>query len=491
LQNCNRVKLQAVPDQPRRAVAYIRVSDEGGRGDDLMSPQIQLASIRDHCQRRGYELVKVLEDIDLTGKFWKRRKMETAIAMLEARAAEVVVVWKISRVCRNRLDWAVAIDRVEGAGGQLESATEPIDGTTSTGRFTRGVLAELAAFESERIGEGWREAHRQRFEAGLPVNGRVPFGWISDRRTVRPDPVRAPVVQELFARYLSGQGLNLLANWLNSTGQPSTTGARWHPSTVKTILDHPMHSGQVRYLGELRPGGFEPIITWQVWEAYLAQRRDNRRRGRKESSDHLMSGLLRCGHCGYSMVASGGATHKGKWYPQYRCDHGTATRAHLFKSVSTGKVEAAVMVWLRGEADGVSVRACSVEPVVTVADTLTVESAITDLDRKLQILTGHLLSGLVPQRAYEATRDDIGRRRAELVAELQTISDRALASVPAATAVDLLAAWDGLEVQARRAILRTMLLHVVVTPRGAGKPLEIYFHPVWVADSDCVVCADS
>src|SRR6476620_633495 len=105
--------LRAVPDRPPRAVAYIRVSDEGGRGEDLMSPQIQLAAIRAYCQRRGYELVRVLEDIDLTGRFWKRRQVETAIAMIEAREAEVVCVWKISRVARNRLDWAIAVDRVE------------------------------------------------------------------------------------------------------------------------------------------------------------------------------------------------------------------------------------------------------------------------------------------------------------------------------------------------------------------------------------------
>lgn len=456
-----------------------------------MSPQIQMAAIRDHCQRRGYDIIEVLEDIDLTGRFWKRRQMETAVGMLEAQTADVIVVWKISRVARNRLDWAVAVDRVETAGGLLESATEPIDGSTSTGRFTRGVLAELAAFESERIGEGWKEAHKQRFEAGLPSNGRVPWGWISDRRTVTADPVKAPVVAELFARYLAGQGLNLLANWLNSTGQPTATGSRWHPTTVKSILDHPMHAGYVRYRDEVRKGEFEPIITELVWEAYQAQRRDNRRKGRKETSHHLMAGLLRCGWCGFAMVASGGATHAGKWYPQYRCDHGTATRAHQFKSVAVGKVDAAVMLWLEGMAVEVSAEALLVDPVITAVDTLTIESAVVEVDRKLQTLTGHLLSGLVPERAYESARDDLQRRRGELVGELQAIADRSLTAAPRSAVVDLLAAWDGMEVLERRAILRTLLVHAVATPHGAGAPLELAFHTVWAADSGCVVCAQN
>ncbi len=454
-----------------------------------MSPQIQLAAIKDHCQRRGYELVEVLEDIDLTGRFWKRRKIEQAVKMIEAGHASVLVVWKISRVSRNRLDWAVAVDRVEGAGGQLESATEPIDTTTSTGRFTRGVLAELAAFESERIGEGWKEAHRQRFDAGLPVNGRVPWGWISDHRTVTQDPEKAPVVRELYRRYLAGQGLNLLANWLNSTGQPTVTGARWHPTTVKTILDHPMHVGLVRYMGEERKGSFEPIITEETWQAYLTQRRDNRRKGRRDRSDHLMAGLLRCGWCGFSMSASGGATHNGVWYAQYRCDHGTATRAHRYKSVSASKVENAVMDWLKEQAADVTLSAQSQpEPVVMEVDRLTVTSAITDVDRKMNALTQYFLTGVVPQRPYEATRDELTARRQELVAELQRLEDQDVTAQPRTAAVDLLAEWEQLPVTVRRNVLRQMLRHVVVTPNGAGQPLALYFHASWTSIEGCVYC---
>ena len=44
--------------------------------------------------------------------------------MIEHGQADAIVVWRWSRVSRNRLDWAVAVDRVEAAGGALESATE-------------------------------------------------------------------------------------------------------------------------------------------------------------------------------------------------------------------------------------------------------------------------------------------------------------------------------------------------------------------------------
>jgi site-specific DNA recombinase len=68
--------------------------------------------------------------------------------MLEHDEADVIVVWRWSRVSRNRLDWAVAVDRVEAVGGRLDSATEPFDVRTPTGRFARGTLAKFATYAS-------------------------------------------------------------------------------------------------------------------------------------------------------------------------------------------------------------------------------------------------------------------------------------------------------------------------------------------------------
>ncbi len=152
------------------------MSDVGDRGADLISPELQLAAIERHCEANGYAIVSVLEDLDESGRFWKRRQVETAIAMIERREAEVLVVWKLSRVARNRLDWAIALDRVESVGGRLESATEAIDATTSTGRFTRGMLAELSAFESERIGSrSGRMTQGRRVAMGLTPTGSPPL----------------------------------------------------------------------------------------------------------------------------------------------------------------------------------------------------------------------------------------------------------------------------------------------------------------------------
>jgi DNA invertase Pin-like site-specific DNA recombinase len=151
-------------------------------------PELQLTAITDHCARSGYVLVDVVEDLDLTARFWRRRQAERVVGMIESGDADVIVLWKWSRLARNRRDWAVALDRVEVAGGKLDSATEPIDATTSSGRLARGMLAEFAAFESDRIGDVWKEVHARRTKQGLPANGKPRFGYRVVDGVHRPGP---------------------------------------------------------------------------------------------------------------------------------------------------------------------------------------------------------------------------------------------------------------------------------------------------------------
>jgi hypothetical protein len=203
-----------------RAVAYIRVSMAR---EGMISPELQMAAISEHCKRRGYRIVEVLEDLDLSGRFWRRRQVDAAICMLEDGEAEAIVVWRWSRVARNRLDWAVAVDRVEAAGGTLESATEPFDVSTSTGRFARGMLAEFAAYESDRLGDVWREVRAHRLSLGVPVNGMPQFGYTKDggryvvHRTRGPllaaPGLRAP--QSRMALYCECFG----STWLGARGE--------------------------------------------------------------------------------------------------------------------------------------------------------------------------------------------------------------------------------------------------------------------------------
>ena len=146
--------------QKPRAILYLRQSIAR---EESISLELQEDAGRRYATQQGYEVIGVEADEGISGRTWhKRPAIQRVMAQIETGEADVIILWKWSRLSRSRLDWAIAIDKVEAAGGRIESATEQVDVSTSTGRFARGMLAEFAAFESERIGDTWKEAHQRR-----------------------------------------------------------------------------------------------------------------------------------------------------------------------------------------------------------------------------------------------------------------------------------------------------------------------------------------
>lgn len=328
----------------------------------MVSPELQLHSITAHCERMGYALVETLEDLDLSGRFWKRRQVEQAVKMIENKQAEVLVVWKISRVARNRMDWAIAVDRVEGIGGRLESSTEPMDTTTSSGRFARGMLAELAVFESERIGDTWKETHARRVRNGLPHHGLPRFGYDYDKATgYTVNEASGPVLREMYLRYVRGVSLRDIGAYAASEGFTPKGG--WRDDGVRQILDKGFGAGLIMSKGEFLPGAQEPVISEHEWNAYRVKRSERAARGMgggpNTGGGYAYSGLLRC-FCGAKM--DGGSTKRnGKVYRRYTCRDGLTKGSHARVSVSETYVEEAVLAWMQTVASQIDALASQVQ----------------------------------------------------------------------------------------------------------------------------------
>lgn len=479
--NSTKTRLRAVPTPATRAVAYIRVSKER---DGMISPELQLASIEQHCERLGYVIVDTITDLDLTGRFWKRRQVERAIGLIEAGEADVLVVWKVSRVSRNRKDWAIAVDRVEGVGGRMESATEPMDTTTSSGRFARGMLAELAAFESERIGEQWKETHERRVRQGLPANGKPRFGYQYDKAVgFTPDPVTGPVLREMYERYLSGQSVYSLVKFLNDgttrpvTGYGVSADGLWSARTIRRILDQGFGAGYITRHGERIQGSHPALITPAQWEEYLSRREARRVNRRIERSPYLFSGLIRCS-CGSPMNAGlFGTAHTAK----YRCKAAAEKRSHAGGYVMASLVERAVLEQLAEWAADIDAEAAEASKMtahtVSASDRAKeLARQVTKLDSKLDQLTLKMLDGTVPQDSYTRLRDELATQKKPLEEALRAASV-AVTKPPVTLVPELLENWALLPVESRRDILTRLIRFIEVRP---GRPkAEITVHPAW------------
>ena len=475
-------------DTPLRAIGIIRVSAVMGRGDDLISPELQQTAIVDHCARRGHHLVDVVSAIDDSGsqarsKWW--RTLDQTIGRIEAGDSDVIVVWKFSRFARNRLRWEVALDRVETAGGSLESATEQIDATTSTGRFTRGMLAEIADWEARRIGEVWSEVHARRLSRGLPANGRPRWGYRYADGVFTPDPDTGPVLAALYRRYVAGEAMWSLMRWLNANGYRTSPGysaggpGLWSVNGLRKTLDSGFGAGLIHSHGQHLPGAHQPVISEGTWTAYLAARNSRAIQRTHERSRYLLSGLVICGLCGAKMT--GGYYGRNAGGTKFRCSR--YGQEHVGGYVKMQPVEDAVMRWLRALADDLE-RAAEATTLHQAhharrrRDAQRLAREINQLGQQLTRLTRQNAAGIVPDDAYIEARDEITTERDQLEAERRQadVDSQAPAGPVADQVRGMLDRWDQWDVQLRRGALRILIRHIVATP---GRPPVIRIVPVW------------
>ncbi|MCO1338054.1 hypothetical protein BJH93_03970 [Kocuria polaris] len=466
--------------QKPRAVLYLRQSTFR---EESISLELQETAGRDYAEKSGYEVVGVESDPGISGRTWNRPAVQRVMTMIETGAADVIVLWKWSRLSRSRLDWAVAAEKVETAGGRIESATEPLDVSTSTGRLARGMLTEFAAFESERIGDVWKEAHERRVRAGRPANGKPRFGYQYTRQDgFTPDPITGPVLAEMYRRYNAGQSVYSLVAWANDgptrpvTGYGVSADGLWSARTIRRMLDTGFGAGYFTRHGERVKGVHEPVISEAEFEEYLSRREVRRSRRRGEKSSYLLSGLIRC-ECGSPMHAGlfGSARQ-----PKYRCKAAADKRSHPGGYVTAPVVEAAVVEWLQQIQAEITAAAGQVKRPARTASAGPSEAALNrrliKLQTRLDNLTLRYMDDEVSRDVYERLRAGTEAELTEAEAARRAI--RSAAARPAEKLVpDLLRDWDGLPVEVRRDMLSRLIHPVVVRP---GRPVaEVLVAGLW------------
>lgn len=136
----------AASTQPRkgRLVAYGRVSTE----DQSADMQVQA------FLKAGVHPDNIHLDEGVSGVAEKRRGL--ALAFLDLRAGDTLVVWKIDRLGRDLKQLIQHAEAVRRAGADLKSLTEPIDTSHPMGKAFFHLIGVFAQLERDLIAERTR-----------------------------------------------------------------------------------------------------------------------------------------------------------------------------------------------------------------------------------------------------------------------------------------------------------------------------------------------
>lgn len=129
--------------------------------------------------------------------------MRRMLADIEAGRIDIVVIYKIDRLSRSLTDFVRLIDVLQKHDVSFVSVTQTFDTSDSMGRLVLNILLTFSLFERELASERVRDKKAALKRRGLFTGGTPPFGFtLAKGGRLIVDSERAPVVRELFERFL-------------------------------------------------------------------------------------------------------------------------------------------------------------------------------------------------------------------------------------------------------------------------------------------------
>lgn len=445
-----------------RAVAYVRISeDREGAG---LGVERQLEDIKALAARLGWTIVAVFDDNDVSA--YNRRKVRKGyrrmLKFLAEGKATAVVAWHTDRLHRTPTELEGYIDVCEAHGVITQTVKAGhMDLSTPSGRAVARTMCAWAKFESEHKADRVRRAAQQRAEAGRFSGGPRRFGFHADGVNLRL--AEAVEIARATEMILVGGSVRSVMRYLNDKGVVTSQGNVWEAQGVRDMLLRPRNAGLREHQGEVIGKAAHPAIVSETeWRAVVAILTNPSRRTAHDNRTRWL------GSCAYRCVCGSVMTcRKANNQPTYTCRRtgGTGTVHTARAARALDRYVTDLVVARLSRADAVDLLAPTDARVDVVA--LSAErTALVERQNEaaglfaLGKLTGAQLASATAVLTAEITAID-GK-----LAEAATISP--LAGVVGAA--DVRAAWDGLDLDIQRAVLRT-LVRVTILPGKKGRPV--------------------
>lgn len=228
-----------------KAVCYIRVSTEEQVREGV-SLEAQECKLLSYCRMIGMEVVKVIreEGVSASKALSTRPGGEELLKLIARGQAKHVVSLKLDRLFRDAEDalhQTKAWDKANVALHLVDMGGQTLNTASPMGRFFLNVMAGFAELERNLIAERTSCALAHKKSQG-EAYGPTPYGFNRTGGRLVQNNSEQAVIGTIQSRRAAGASLRAIADELNAGGVPTKTGAKWHASTVKYLLDNDLHT---------------------------------------------------------------------------------------------------------------------------------------------------------------------------------------------------------------------------------------------------------
>lgn len=296
---------------------YARYSSHSQRD---VSIRQQVDDALRYAARHNIYIVACYVDRHLTGRTDRRPDFHRMLREAEAGEWSFVVTWKNDRFARNRYDAAIYKARLKKFGVRCLFSQEDIPAGPE-GILLEAMLEGDAEYRSVAMAEDIKRGLAYN-AANCMVTGAIPYGYRrGEDYRLELDPDRAPIVKEIFDRFLAGWQFSVIAEDLNRRGITTATGGQWNKGSFHRLLKNERYTGVYIY-GDIRTEGGIPMIIsrddWLVAQQRLQTKKHPQGRPVRRA-DYLLTGKLFCGLCGSPMVGISGTGKGGGKHYYYTC----------------------------------------------------------------------------------------------------------------------------------------------------------------------------
>lgn len=230
-----------------KAVLYLRVSTQE-QSVNGVSLEAQEERLQAYCQMAGLEVMATIREEGVSGgkPLAARPGGMELLALVKKKQVAHVVALKLDRVFRDAVDalnqtraWdkaGIALHLVDLGGQSLNTAS-------AMGRFFLNMMAGVAELERNLIAErtilalAHKKAHR---EAYAPT----PYGFNRKGKKLVKNHQELKAVRIMRQAREAGWSLRRIAKALNDQGIPTKRGGRWHPGTIKYLLENTLYDAE-------------------------------------------------------------------------------------------------------------------------------------------------------------------------------------------------------------------------------------------------------
>ncbi|KEO80966.1 recombinase family protein [Tumebacillus flagellatus] len=482
-----------------KVAIYIRVSTEEQAKEGFSIPA-QKERLTQFSQSQDWDIYDFYIDEGVSAKDTNRPELQQMIKDVESGKIDIVLVYRLDRMTRSVIDLYNLLNLFEKYGTGFKSATEVYDTTTAIGRLFMTLVAALAQWERENLGERVKVAMEEKVRQGLFPGGSVPFGY----RFVDGDLIvhseEAEIIKYIYETYAKGKAMNYIAYFVSRMGVLSPSGSQqWGTNTIAYMLKNPVYCGRLRWNYKRNTENYfevehayPKIITPELFEKCQLVRESRKHFGPRGNNDkYVFTGKLFCPSCGRVLVGHDSSKPK---YPNniyYRCksreEFKTEDRC-TFTSVRTDVVEEKFLSYIRHfiSMDAASEVAATSEHISSGDETIQLE--INRLNAEIDKLKANRAKW---QRAYAEdiiTLEELRERTSEDRAKEEWLVEQLMALEPPAPVerlsfdevrqllVDIEANWENASVEEKKEAVSILVDRIVVRGKGKNVSLEIEFN---------------